>query len=105
VPIFWPKLEDEVKLHGEPWQEDLSYIHDPVDKFTFVSKSTIVPETASNFVKMMLSSDTITNATRIFVIGENDFREKTGNVSLFAEISAFNQNYSVFEIMRKNTRR
>jgi hypothetical protein len=70
-----------------------------------VSKSKIVPERASEFVKMVLSSDTITNATRIFFIAQNDFRETTGNVTLFAEISAFNQNYSVFELMRKSSRR
>jgi hypothetical protein len=62
-----------------------------------VSKSKIVPERASEFVKMVLSSDTITNATRIFVIANNSYTEKTGNVTLFAEISAFNQNYSVFK--------
>ena len=52
-----------------------------------------------------MSSDTITNATRLFVIGENEYRETTGNVTLFAEISAFNQNYSVFKQMEKDTRR
>jgi len=62
-----------------------------------VSKSKIVPKKASEFVKMLLSSDTITNGTRFFVIGENEYRETTGNVTLFAEISAFNQNYSVFK--------
>ena len=46
---------------------------------------------------MVLSSDTITNATRIFAIAENSYTEKTGNVTMFAEISAFNQNYSVFK--------
>jgi hypothetical protein len=55
-----------------------------------------MPEKASEFVKMPLSSDTITNATLLFVIGENEYRETTGNVTLLAEISAFNQNYSVF---------
>jgi hypothetical protein len=70
-----------------------------------VSKSKIVPEKASEFVKMLLSSDTITNTTRLFVINENEDRETTGNVTLFAEISAFNQNHSVFESMRKYTRR
>jgi len=70
-----------------------------------VSKSLIVPEKASNFVKMVLSSDKITNATRIFLIAENSYTEKTGNVTLFAEISAFNQNHSVFNSMKKHTRR
>jgi hypothetical protein len=46
---------------------------------------------------MVLSSDTITNATRIFHIAHDAYTEKTGNVTLFAEISAFNQNYSVFK--------
>ena len=61
-----------------------------------MSKSIIVPEKASDFVKMFLSSNTIKNVTQIFVIAENDYREKTGNVSFFVEISAFNQNYSVY---------
>ena len=55
-----------------------------------------MPERAAEFVKMILSSDAITNRTRIFVIGENDWAEKTGNVSFFVEISAFNQNFSVY---------
>jgi len=55
-----------------------------------------VPEKASEFVKMIISSDTVTNTTRFFEIDENAYREKTGNVSLFVEISAFNQNHSVY---------
>jgi len=39
------------------------------------------------------------------VIGEKDWREKTGNVSFFVEISAFNQNHSVFKEMKKHTQR
>jgi hypothetical protein len=54
---------------------------------------------------MMLSSDSLTNSTRVFIIHADDFREKTGNVSLFVELSAFNQNHSVFQRMKKNTRR
>jgi hypothetical protein len=46
----------------------------------------------------------IANRTHIFVIGENDWSEKTGNVSFFVEISAFNQNYSVYESMSQNTK-
>ena len=79
------------------WQEDLSSIRDPAGKFAYVSKSRIMPELAANFVKMTLSSDSITNRTRVFVIAENDLREKTGNVSFFIEISAYNQNHSVYE--------
>ena len=105
VPFFWPELKDEMKYHGESWQDDLESIHDPAHKFTYVSKSQIVPERASEFVKMRLSSDTVTNATRIFAIAENDFREKTGNVTIFSEISAFNQNFSVFNSMEKLNRR
>jgi hypothetical protein len=55
-----------------------------------------VPEKASEFVKMIISSDTVTNTTRFFEIDENAYREKTGNVSFFVEISAFNQNHSVY---------
>jgi len=64
-----------------------------------------MPERASDFVKMVMSSNTITNSTRIFFIAEKAYRETTGNVTLFAEISAFNQNYSVFDSMQKHTRR
>jgi hypothetical protein len=46
---------------------------------------------------MFFSSNTVSNRTRIFAIGENDWSEKTGNVSFFVEISAFNQNYSVWK--------
>ena len=55
-----------------------------------------MPELAEEFVKMMLSSDTIINETRIFFIDEDDYREKTGNVTFFVDVSAFNQNYSVY---------
>ena len=58
--------------------------------FAFVTKTRIAPRRASEFVKMLFSSDSIANRTRIFVIDENDWNEKTGNVSFFVEISAFN---------------
>jgi len=65
--------------------------------YAYVTKTRIAPRRASDFVKTFFSSDSITNTTRIFVIGENDWHEKTGNVSFFVEISAFNQNYSVWQ--------
>ena len=64
--------------------------------FAYVSKSRVAPRRASEFVKTLNSSDTIANRTLIFVIEERDWNEKTGNVSFFIEISAFNQNYSVY---------
>ena len=64
--------------------------------FAYVSKTRIAPERASEFVKTHLSSDTIANRTVTFKIDENNWSEKTGNVSFFVEISAFNQNYSVY---------
>jgi hypothetical protein len=39
---------------------------------------------------MMESSETIANSTHVFIIDKNDDREKTGNVSFFLELSAFN---------------
>ena len=95
-PFFLPTLKDEVKYYSKRWQDDLSSIRDPADKFAYVSKSRIMPELAAEFVKMTFSSDSITNRTRVFVIAENDWREKTGNVSFFIQISAYNQNYSVY---------
>jgi hypothetical protein len=65
--------------------------------FAYVTKTRIAPRRASEFVKMLFSSDSIANRTRIFTIGENDWNEKTGNVSFFVELSAFNQNYSVWQ--------
>jgi len=65
--------------------------------FACVTKTRIAPRRASEFVKSYFSSDMIANRTRIFVIGENDWYEKTGNVSFFVEISAFNQNYLVWQ--------
>jgi hypothetical protein len=64
--------------------------------FAYVTKTRIAPRRASEFVKTFFSSDDIANRTRIFVIGEKEWSEKTGNVSFFVEISAFNQNYSVW---------
>ena len=64
--------------------------------FAYVSKNRIAPRRASEFVKTLNSSDTIANRTLIFAIDEKDYREKTGNVSFFVEISAFNQNYSTY---------
>jgi len=54
------------------------------------SRGKIVPAQASDFVQMIVSSETITNSTHIFIIDANDDREKTGNVSFFLELSAFN---------------
>ena len=61
-----------------------------------MTKTRLAPERASEFVKTSLSSDMIANRTCIFMIAENHWSEKTGNVSFFVEISAYNQNYSVF---------
>ena len=65
--------------------------------FAYVTKTRIAPRRASEFVKTFFSSDKIVNRTRILLIGEGDWSEKTGNVSFFVEISAFNQNYSVWQ--------
>ena len=72
--------------------------------FAYVSKTRISPQRASEFVRTYFSSDSITNRTQIFVIGEDDWSEKTGNVSFFVEISAFNRNYSVYKSMAHHTR-
>jgi hypothetical protein len=96
-PFFGPPLENKIKQYGEKWRDDLSSIRDPAYMFAFVTKTRVAPRRASEFVKTFFSSDAIVNRTRIFVIGENDWREKTGNVSFFVEISAFNQNYSVWQ--------
>jgi hypothetical protein len=63
-----------------------------------------LPEKASEFVKIFTSSETVANATRFFEIDENAYREKTGNVSLFVEISAFNQNHSVYSSLAQSTK-
>jgi hypothetical protein len=65
-------------------------MRDHAEKFVYVSKSKILPAQASDFVKIKQSSDTVTNSTQIFSIDVNDVREKTGNVSFFVELSAFN---------------
>ena len=95
-PFFGPPLENEVKKYGSKWQDSLSSIRDPEKKFTKVTKSRIAPRRASEFVKTYWSSDIIANSTLVFKIGEDNWREKTGNVTFFVEISAFNQNYSVW---------
>jgi len=103
-PFFWPQLEDQTKIHGQKWNESLSSILDPAEKFVYVSDTRIVPEKASDFVKIIFSSDSVTNATRFFAINENDYREKTGNVSLFVQVSAFNQNHSVYSSLTQSTK-
>jgi hypothetical protein len=103
-PFFGPPLENEVKRYGKKWQDALSTIRDPAHMFAYVTKTRIAPRRASEFVKMLFSSDSIANRTRIFVIDENDWNEKTGNVSFFTEISAYNQNFSVFEGHKHYTR-
>ena len=96
-PFFSPPLENEIKQYGKKWQGYLSSIRDPAHMFTHVTKTRIAPKRASEFVKTFFSSDSIVNRTQIFVIGEDDWGEKTGNVSFFIEISAFNKNYSVWQ--------
>ena len=89
-PFFLPALEDKIKWYSEKWQENLSSIRDHAEKFVYGSRSKISPAKASDFVKIKLSSDTLTNSTYIFSIDANDIRERTGNVSFFIELSAFN---------------
>jgi len=103
-PFFGPPLQNEVKKYGKKWRDSLSNIRDPAHNFAYVSKTRIAPRRATEFVKTLFSSDSIANRTRIFVIGEGDWSEKTGNVSFFVEISAFNQNYSVYESMSHHSR-
>ena len=69
-----------------------------------MTKIRLSPERASEFVKTSLSSDTIANRTCIFIIAENHWSEKIGNVSFFIEISAYNQNFSVFSGQTHYTR-
>jgi hypothetical protein len=96
-PFFGPPLENKIKKYSSKWQDDLSLIRDPAHMFAYVTKTRIAPRRASEFVKTFFSSNAGTNITRIFVISKNDWREKTGNVSFFVEISAFNQNKSVWQ--------
>ena len=96
-PFFGPPLENKIKKFGEKWQDSLSSIRDPEKKFTKVTKSRIAPRRASEFVKTSWSSDTIANRTLIFKIDEDNWSEKTGNVTFFVEVSAFNQNYSIWQ--------
>jgi len=103
-PFFGPPLENKIKQYGEKWKDDLSSIKDPAYMFAYVSKTRISPRRASEFVKTFFSSDSIANRTRIFVISEDDWSEKTGNVSFFVEISAFNRNYSGYESMSHSTK-
>ena len=72
--------------------------------FAYVSKTRVAPRRASEFVNTFFSSDMITNRTRVFGIGENNWSEKTGNVSFFIEISAFNQNYSEWKGRSQSSR-
>jgi len=65
-------------------------LRDPAEKFVYGSRSKILPAQASDFVKVKVSSNTEKNSTHIFTIDANDVREKTGNVSFFVELSAFN---------------
>jgi len=55
-----------------------------------------MPEKASEFVKIVFSSDMIANRTQVFAIAKDAWNEKIGNVSFFIELSAYNQNYSVY---------
>ena len=103
-PFFGPPLENKIKEYGKKWQDDLSSIQDPAYMFAYVSKTRIAPRRASEFVKTLFSSDSIVNRTRIFEISEDDWSEKTGNVSFFVEISAFNKNYSVYDSMSHHSR-
>ena len=103
-PFFGPPLQNEVKKYGKKWRDGLSTPRDPAHMFAYVSKTRITLRRATEFVKTMFSSNSIANRTRIFVIGEEDWSEKTGNVTFFVEISAFNQNYSVYESMFHHSR-
>ena len=103
-PFFGPPLSNKIKQYGKKWQNSLSSIRDPAHMFTYITKTRISPKRASEFVKTHLSADEIENRTRIFVIEGDDWSEKTGNVSFFVEISAFNQNYSVWQGQTQNTR-
>ena len=69
---------------------------DPANKHVFVSEVRVVPEDAQLFVKVEISSNIHANTTRVLIIEGDDDNEVTGNVSIFAELSAYNQNYTIY---------
>lgn len=70
---------------------------DPAGMFVYVNKVSIKPERAHTFLKLNKSSGKHANTTYYFSVDENAYKEKTGNVSIFVSIAAFNTNYTLYK--------
>ena len=104
LPFFHPELKDSFKIWGDQYFEDLPSLVDPAGMYVHVSKVEIVPPKASEFFKTILSSGTHANTTRSFYIEQGDDREKTGNISIYVELSAFNCNFTRYATFHRSER-
>ena len=84
------KLRSNEKIWSKSWTSILPLAVDPSKMYVHVSEVKIQPTLAQNFLRYASSSESFANDTGIFTIEENDSFEKTGNVSFFIELAAFN---------------
>ena len=71
-------------------------IVDPAKKFAKIKSIKILPKCANRFLAEKKSSATHKNDTFVLHIKQNDEDEKTGNVTILAELAAFNRNHSTY---------
>ena len=90
VPLFEPPVIDKKKIWSQYWLLNLPLIYEPAHKYSFVKSVYVTPDKASTFLNYFLSSMQKPNSTYTFEIDENDYREVTGNVSIFIKLNAYN---------------
>ena len=64
----------------------------------------IEPVEAWSFISQAKSSSVNVNSTYVLWINEGAFSEKVGNITIYAELAAFNQNYSTYVKMNPSDR-
>ena len=72
--------------------------------YSLVKEISIEPIEAWSFITKAKSSTVNVNSTFVLWIIEGDYNEKVGNVTVHAELAAFNQNFSTFLKMKHSDR-
>lgn len=73
--------------------------------FVHVNKVDVIPERSRMFLHLSKSSGEYSNNTYIFYVNENAYFEKTGNISIFVSIAAFNTNYTLYQTFSQSRRK
>ena len=68
--------------------------------YAYIREISIEPAEAESFIRKAKSSTINVNSTFVLWIIEGGYNEKVGNVTIYADLAAFNQNFSTYQKMK-----